>query len=98
MAISQTLPLPQMRDRREWDGEVEVVINASGKVVSARMTKPIDPLYDTQLLRAAREWTYKPALKDGVPTQMVKLVAVHLDSRPACSSRVNVGCRPAGGN
>jgi TonB family protein len=95
-AISQPFPPLQLREAREWDGEVEVVIDPSGKVVSARMTKSIHPQYDAVLLRAAKGWTYQPATKDGVPTQMVKLVTVHLDSRPVCGPRVRGDCRPIG--
>ena len=95
VAISQVLPPIQLRDKREWDGEVEIVISETGKVVSARMTKPIHPAYDGEVLRAARNWTYQPATRDGVPTQMVKQVNIHIDTRPACSPRVNTGCRPA---
>ena len=95
--ISQPFPPLQLREAREWDGEVEVVIDRAGKVVSARMTKSIHPQYDAILLNAAKNWTYRPATKDGVPTQMVKVVGVHLDSRPECSARVRVNCRPAAG-
>jgi len=95
--ISQSFPPLQLREAREWDGEVEVVIDRSGKVVSARMTKSVHPQYDVILLNAAKNWTYRPATKDGVPTQMVKLVGVHLDSRPECSARVRVNCRPTAG-
>jgi hypothetical protein len=31
-----------------------------------------------------------------VPTQMVKTVNIHLDTRPACSPRINTNCRPGG--
>jgi hypothetical protein len=91
--VSQPFPPPQMREAREWDGEVQLVIDPAGKVLSAQMTKPIHPSYDVQLLRAAKGWTYRPGTKDGVPTQMMKQVAVHLDSRPECGARVRVGCR-----
>ena len=95
VAISQSFPPLQIREERQWDGEVEVLIDDKGRVTSARMLKSIHPLYDAQLLRAARSWTYKPALKNGVPAQMVKVVAIHLDSRPACSTqRVKRDCRP----
>lgn len=95
VAVAQTIPPMLMREQREWTGEVEVVINETGKVVSARMSKPVHPLYDAHLLRAARGWTYKPALKDGIPTQTLKLVSVHIDSRPACSPEITANCRPA---
>jgi TonB family protein len=95
VAISQVLPPMPLRDPRQWDGEVEVTVNAAGKVTAARMTKSIHPTYDSAVLRAARSWTYKPATRDGVPTQMMKLVNIHIDTRPACSPRVNTNCRPA---
>jgi TonB family protein len=96
VAISQVLPPMQLRDRREWDGEVEVVINDSGKVISARMTKSIHPNYDADVLRSAKNWTYKPGTRDGAPAQMMKLVTIHIDTRPACSPRINTNCRPGG--
>jgi len=92
--IAQPVPPIQVREAREWDGEVEVVIDAAGKVVAARITRSVHPSYDAQLLRAARSWTYKPATRDGVATQMVKQVSIHLDSRPACRPRVRGDCRP----
>jgi TonB family protein len=94
IAISQVLPPIQTSMAREWVGEIEVVIDAGGKVASARMIRSINPGYDTQLLRAARGWTYRPATRDGVPTQTVKLVNIRLDSRPECSPRTPVNCRP----
>jgi hypothetical protein len=93
-AISQALPAIQLRDRRIWDGEVEVVISEAGKVMSARMTKSIHPVYDAEVLRAAKTWIYKPGTRDGSPTQMSKLVNIHIDARPECSARLNTNCRP----
>jgi TonB family protein len=95
VAISQVLPPMPLRDQREWDGEVEVTVNAAGKVTAARMTKSIHPAYDSEVLRAAKAWTYKPATRDGVPTQMLKLVTIHIDARPPCGPRVSTNCRPA---
>jgi TonB family protein len=95
IAISQALPPMPLRDQREWDGEVEVVIDAAGKVVAARMTKSIHPVYDAAVLRTAKTWTYKPGTRDGAPAEMKKLVTIHIDARPACSGRVTVNCRPA---
>lgn len=95
VAISQVFPSPPPQmGPREWDGEVELVIDPAGKVLSARITKSIHPSYDQQLLRAARTWTYRPATRDGVATQMAKLLAVHLDTRPACGRGIRGDCRP----
>ena len=95
VVVSQPVPIPQIREEREWDGEVEVTINTNGRVIAARMIKPIHPAYDQQLVRAALQWTYKPALRDGVPTPYVKQISVHVDTRPECSAHVIGPCRPA---
>jgi TonB family protein len=94
VAIAQSIPVPQVREEREWDGEVEVTIDAAGKVTAARMTKSIQPVYDQQLIRAALGWSYKPALRDGAPTTYVKQITIHVDSRPECSVRITRACRP----
>ena len=94
VAIAQPVPVPQIREEREWDGEVEVTINDRGRVIAARMTRPIHPAYDSQLLRAALNWTYKPALRDGTPVLFVKQITIHVDTRPLCGDRVTASCRP----
>jgi hypothetical protein len=93
VALSQQIPAPQIREEREWDGEMEVTIDPNGKVAAARMTKPIHPVYDQQLVRAAMNWTYRPAQRDGTPTQFIKLIPIHVDTRPACSVTITRACR-----
>jgi TonB family protein len=93
VAISQALPAPQLREEREWDGEIEVSIDAGGKVTDARMTKPIHPIYDQQLIRAAMNWTYRPAQRDGVAMPFVKVITIHVDTRPECTIRSTRNCR-----
>jgi len=93
--VSQVLPAPQISAEREWDGEIEVTIDERGRVVSARMTKPIHPVYDQQLLRAATTWSYRPAQRDGTPITFVKLIPIHVDTRPECTDRsMTRPCRP----
>lgn len=94
VVISQALPVPQIREAREWDGEMEVTIDERGRVTAARMTRPIHVVYDQQLTRAAMAWTYKPATRDGTPVMFVKQITIHVDTRPVCSERVSEGCRP----
>ena len=57
---------------------IEVVIGAEGRVVEARLQKTLNPRYDQLLLAAARNWTYRPAMRDGQPTPFVKAVRVEL--------------------
>jgi hypothetical protein len=95
VVVSQPVPIPQLREEREWDGEIEVTIDERGRVVAARMLRTIHPIYDQQLMRAAMAWTYRPALRDGSPIQFLKQITIHVDTRPVCGDRVSDGCRPA---
>ena len=86
VAVQQTAPpfsydtLPA-RSRVEYRGVIEVEIDDKGKVVEVQITRPIHPLYDPVLLKAAREWTYLPAYRDGKPIPVRKRVAVVLRPR-----------------
>jgi TonB family protein len=97
VALSQAVPIPQLRDEREWDGQLEVTIDESGRVASARMIRPIHPVYDQQLIRAAMAWTYRPAQRDGTPTAFVKVIPIHVDTRPECTDRMTRPCREPNG-
>jgi hypothetical protein len=96
VALSQSVPTAQVAEKRVWDGAVAVLIDPTGKVVSARVTESIFPSYDKQLIRAAMSWTYRPALKDGVPTRYMKVIKVHVDTRPECSTQSAGPCRQPG--
>ena len=98
VVVSQTLPPSHLAERRLWTGAIEVLIDETGKVLSARMTMPVQPTYDRQLLQAALNWKYRPATKDGMPARYIKVINVRLDTRPDCTMLVTQQCRPAGGN
>jgi hypothetical protein len=98
VVISQTLPPTHLAERRLWTGAIEVLIDETGKVLSARMAMPVQPTYDRQLLQAALNWKYRPATKDGTPARYIKIINVRLDTRPDCTMLVTQQCRPAGGN
>jgi hypothetical protein len=93
--ISQALPTSHLAERRLWTGAVEVLIDESGKVLSARMAMPVQPTYDKQLLQAALTWKYRPAMKDGTPARYIKVINVRLDTRPDCTMLVTQQCRPS---
>jgi tetratricopeptide (TPR) repeat protein len=57
---------------------IEVVIGPNGRVLEARLQRPVHPRYDQLLLAAAYKWTYRPALRDGAPTPFVKAVRIEL--------------------
>jgi hypothetical protein len=96
--ISQTVPPSHLAERRLWTGAIEVLIDETGKVISARMAMPVQPTYDRQLLQAALNWKYRPATKDGTPARYIKIINIRLDTRPDCTMTVTQQCRPANGN
>jgi protein TonB len=62
-------------------GLLEVVIDEQGRVTNLAMRLSIHPMYDPQLLAAAREWRYKPASVDGVPVKFRKVIQITVDKR-----------------
>jgi TonB family protein len=61
----------QMHDFR---GVLRVVIAADGKVEMVSVVTPGHPAYDPLLLAAAKDWQYKPAMRDGKPVRYQKLI------------------------
>jgi TonB family protein len=82
--LSQAMPKWVAPDRvstlRTFHGAIRVRIGADGHVVDASITTPTHPDYDKLLLEAARSWVYKPATRNGEPTQVEKIVDFYLRS------------------
>ena len=57
-------------------GLLELVIDETGRVVSVMVRMSVHPLYDRQLVGAAREWKYLPATVGGQPVKFRKMVQV----------------------
>ncbi len=80
-------PMPAWRpgasgkDRGPFKGTLEVLIDVSGHVASAKMTASVNPRYDAELLKAARTWRFQPAVKDGRPTAYVEVIDIELPSK-----------------
>lgn len=83
VAIRQDVPrVPttlsaQARERAILD----LVIDEQGRVINLNLRLSIHPMYDPQLLAAAKEWRYKPAMVDGVPVRFRKLIQITVDKR-----------------
>ena len=65
----------------EFVGTVKILIGPDGRVQHASMVKPVHPMYDPLLLRATRQWMYRPATRGGEATAAVKIVEVRLTQR-----------------
>lgn len=80
VAISQklpswpsALPVPLGAASR---GVIEVLINESGRVDSARPLRATVAFFDQRLVEEALKWQFKPATKAGVPVRYCRLVQV----------------------
>ena len=51
---------------------IDIVINETGGVDSARMVTALNPQYDRMALNAARTWQYRPATLNGTPVKYRK--------------------------
>ena len=80
VTVRQDLPpwQPARNEQQQFSGIVEVDIDEHGDVVAARMLDAVHPMYDPQLLAAARLWKYEPARRAGAAVKSSKRVAVVL--------------------
>jgi TonB family protein len=74
---------PQWRPSRleaaqDYTGVMRLVIDKSGAVESATMLTGTRPAYDQLLVRAAREWKFQPAQKQGRPVRYLRLIEIRL--------------------
>ncbi|HKV98913.1 MAG TPA: energy transducer TonB [Vicinamibacterales bacterium] len=72
----------QMHD---FHGVLRVIISTDGKVESASIVSAGHPAYDPLLLAAAKDWQYKPAMRDGQPVRYQKLIPFVLRPRVSAS-------------
>jgi TonB family protein len=80
VALRQTLPpWPETAGPRVGlGGAVRVVIGIDGRVRRASIERPINPQFDRDLLAAARRWIYTPAMIDGQPIDIEKVIEIKL--------------------
>jgi len=81
VAIRQTMPalsreLVDIMKNGTRSGVLEVTIDERGSVERAVMREPVQPMYDSLLVSAARSWKYQPAMKGSTPVKYVKVIAV----------------------
>ena len=78
ITIVQRVPPFRGKVLKEGVGILEVIIEETGAVESARMRVPLNGAYDKLVLDAAKTWQYQPATFNGVPVRFRKLVQVSL--------------------
>jgi len=55
-------------------GLLDIVIDDTGRVVDAKIRQSLNAVFDPLVLRSARDWKYRPAVKDGVAVRFVKTI------------------------
>jgi hypothetical protein len=83
-AVRQDLPTWNHRTLGvpvRFEGQIDVVIDETGKVESATIVKSIFPGYNYLAVASAKDWVYSPATKHGVPVKFTKSVPVVLSVR-----------------
>src|SRR5437867_5268929 len=76
VVLNQALPPYPGQVMIPRSGRIEVVIDESGAVESARMAGSVTIAYDRLALAAAKNWKFKPATVDGTPVKFRKVVQV----------------------
>jgi TonB family protein len=81
VAIQQRVPamtfeMQQITKALHTTGVIDIVIDESGSVVDATMRQSVNASFDALILRGARRWKYRPAMKDGVPVRFVKTLVL----------------------
>ena len=69
-AVGDTAGLP---------GSLALVIDERGNVESVTLLTSLQPEYNAVLLKAAREWKFRPATKGGLPVRYRKVVGIRLN-------------------
>jgi hypothetical protein len=59
-------------------GVIELVIDPTGNVESARLLETVHLNYDPLLLSAAKKWQYQPAMLDGTAVRYMKRIQISL--------------------
>jgi|SRR5947207_7512920 len=68
---------PEAKAQRiEGTVALDVVINAEGAVSDVRVARSLDSVFglDQQAVKAAKQWTFKPGMKDGKPVAVQVVV------------------------
>lgn len=64
---------------RIFSGTLELMIDEKGNVESVALSEPVWPPYDLALLQAAKQWHYKPAVRQGKPVKFKRILVININ-------------------
>jgi TonB family protein len=68
-----------MKSQARSRGIIELVIDEQGRPSSISVRESIQPMYDAELMKAARDWRYQPATLRGKPVKYRKLIQLNIN-------------------
>ncbi len=74
------VPVQVVNQTRER-GILDVTIDEQGRVIAATIRLSLHPIYDSQILVAARDWRYQPATLNGRPVKFRKMIQITVTKR-----------------
>jgi hypothetical protein len=82
--IRQEMPrlTPTMKLQAKERGAIEIVIDELGRVVFAAVRASVHPMFDAELLAAARDWRYQAATMAGKPVKYRKMIQINVSRNP----------------
>lgn len=82
VALSRTMPpwraVSAVDKLQTFRGEVELVLDEAGKVITARIIDSVRSDYDPALVRAAAAWKFRPAVRAGTPVRYRYVMEIQL--------------------
>lgn len=71
----------QISNQTRERGILDVTIDEQGRVIAAAIRVGLHPIYDSQILLAAKEWRYQPATMNGRPVKFRKIIQITVSKR-----------------
>jgi TonB family protein len=75
-------PANAFEAKQTFRGTMELLLDEKGKVTSVTMSKSVRPSYDAELVKAAASWTFKPAMRRGVPVRYIYRIEIQVGRSP----------------
>jgi hypothetical protein len=69
---AMSIELQAITKAQKSSGAIDVVIDEGGRVVDATIRQSLNSSFDVLIVRSARTWKYRPAMKDGTPVRYRK--------------------------
>jgi TonB family protein len=84
--VDPDYPKEALKDSLEGSVMVKVRVNASGRVIHARIVASDNVIFNNAALKAARKWIFTPAILKGKPVNVWVSIPFHFSLKPKKST------------